>query len=150
MTDPEIKRYLKSGTGEISPEERKRIREIMKKYVSDNGGHSNPSELEADRYAANKTSNRALGSGLDQINELYEKRLREEAKNDMDKYRVKYDKLPGIIKKLGKMLKLDPDQVEKDYNNAIEEWKKQNAEETKLRHEALKDKELRKAEMYKR
>lgn len=75
--DPKVeKQYLhnKKGTKE-EREERDKIREAAKKYEDPDCYHSVAKEFEADRYAANRTSEKDLIDGLKQLYKVSGKKL---------------------------------------------------------------------------
>lgn len=94
-----------------------------KKYEKDNK-HANASEFEADRYAANRTSERAIKKG---VNNMY--RLSKQDKS--------------IKSAIGSGNKDDIKEARKELN-------KGQAVDTKQRSKALKDKDLRGVKLYKK
>lgn len=150
LKDPNVRKILKSKSGEISDSERKKLRDIMKKYSR--GGHSNPSELEADRYGANRTSNMAMASGVAQYQFHANRERKKVAKKGVDD--------------LEKMLKKDPKQKEMydslspngDYvsyvrdsgQKALSKERSEARKELVNRVRALHNKKLQQAKIYKR
>lgn len=150
LKDPGIKKIMQQKSGEISDADRKAVRQIMKKYA--HGGHSNPTELEADRYAANRTSNSALTSGLSQ----YQFHASRTAKKAMNKA---YSDIEDRLKRNPKDKEMyDALTPGGDYLASVKSAGKKNmvmksnAERKELfdRVRALHDKKLQNADMYKR
>lgn len=87
--------------------------------------HGGAEEIEADRFAANRTSEKALKRGLHQI-----------YKKDRAEFEKKYDSIddPNKEKDKNKARRLNSEELKDDYEN---------------RSKALKDEDLRKAKTYK-
>lgn len=152
LRKPVVRLWLISGSKEVPKEVRDEIRETLNQYSL--GGHSCPMELEADRYAANQTSERAMISALKQLGAIefkdYEKDTKEYVKKRLAEDKEFQKNNPHLYPKrnmravhLGYKYK-----VKRDLKKVKHDIK--NDPETKMRIKALKDKKLRNAEIYKR
>ena len=135
MDDPEVKQYLgKKVDNKEFNKLRTRALAVANKYVKGTTNpHWNLMEVEADRYAANKTSESDLRKGL---NKLYKQSSGDASVDRALRAQHKLGYLPfGYTdedRKLAKRLTVAA-----------------NEDERKRRYAALKDPELRKAEIYK-
>lgn len=159
------KEYLNSSTAtelqsKIRADARKAANKLLPKNIPEgiNPSHINANELEADRYAANHTSEKALKRGLRESYKKY--------KNNIDKNisiagKAEYMNRQNIpIEKRNSLKVSKPDRVNAvttDYfgnqTKTVDELKKEsnksNTYDYNLRSKALKDKDLRNAKALK-
>lgn len=151
-----IKRYPKrEGEDKLIDE----LSEYLKKYNETDNNHLSSIEIKADRYAANRTSERAMKTALKR---LLKKANSKDAMANMraacdiadiqnDKQqRIYYDKLSEDEKKkeykeLTKQYKHDMSKYLKKNKDDINDCRKQQKEDYRIRADALKDPYLRKA-----
>ena len=127
-----------------------------KKYADqDNNSHMNVKEIEADRFAASKTSEKALKGGLKDYGKYIssKKEVKREnlSKLEEDLKQSNPDKAELLN---DKKIKTDVEKKfitdHKKYIDAVSKNRKNNYKsDVKKRSEALKDKDLRKASIYK-
>lgn len=107
---------------------RKDMLKIVTKYKSKTNDHVNMQEVEADRYSANRTSEKDIKKG---VNEIYKHAKKDKAIRKSFKGYDIYDVPDDVVK-----------YVRKTQN-------KSGSEDMKVRSKALKDKDLRNSKIYK-
>lgn len=107
---------------------RKDMLKIVTKYKSKTNNHVNMQEVEADRYSANRTSEKDIKKG---VNEIYKHAKKDKAIRKSFKGYDIYDVPDDVVK-----------YVRKTQN-------KSGSEDMKVRSKALKDKDLRNSKIYK-
>ena len=130
--DPDVKKYLSKEKNGPVQSERKQLIKILNKYAK--GGHSDTDEFEADRYAANRTSEKHLKRGL-----------RESYKHLSSDKGIK-EQIDGINAYYGAPIQ---SKDKKNVDNLKKQQNKLMSEDYISRSKALKDKEVRKSKIYK-
>ena len=135
--------YLKD-TSEKDQKRRDSDYQKAKKFEKPNSNHIKAEEFEADRYSANRTSERALKKGLSNYKKLDNKDAdREGERRKREKLeQIKRDVEPGKVRKHYK-------KASKEIDNETKRFKRESEDDFVQRSKALKDKDLRSAKTYK-
>lgn len=141
--------FVKTGTDEEQDRRDKDFEKAKKFSKESKSDHATAIEFEADRFAANRTSERAVKKSIGEV----KKNDRKEASKHFKKRTDAYKGYLSDDVKSGRVSKEDA----KDFRKAIEQDEKEdlkrNEEERKTdfeqRSKALKDKDLRNAKTYK-
>lgn len=125
-----MEEYLKDSKNKDDQSRRNADYKLAKKFEKPNNPHLTAEEFEADRYAANRTSESALKKGIRQI-------YKQDAKN----FNKKYDKIN----------KNNPDKLkDKEERNKARRYEaNQRTEDYEHRSKVLKNKDMRSAKTYK-
>lgn len=126
--------YLsKASKDQVRKDIRKEMIKIAKKYekLDTTGGHANFKEFEADRYAANKTSKKAVKTAI----------------RDYEKHNSK--SMPKTIKATKRMVYDDSPVTTDEVKERRKVSNKMNADDYKTRSKALNDKDLATSKIYK-
>lgn len=128
----------KAGSKEEQDHRNSDFDKANKYSKTENNSHTNAKEFEADRYAANRTSERAIRKGISNLNKLEQKdrdvKVRSIMNNKLNKYRTKSER-KEYTEKVNKVVS--------DANVSLQL-------DTNQRSKALKDNGLRNGTTYKK
>lgn len=135
----DLPKYMsKAGSKEEQDHRNSDFDKANKYSKTENNPHTNAKEFEADRYAANRTSERAIRKGISNLNKLEQKdrdvKVRSIMNNKLNKYRTKSER-KEYTEKVNKVVS--------DANVLLQS-------DTNQRSKALKDNGLRNGTTYKK
>lgn len=149
--------YVKEMTeSQLRSKMRAEMMRVAKRYVNqDKNNHMNIKEIEADRYAANKTSESSLKKGLNDYQKYRSspKEIKRTiiAKTEED-WKEKSPEKANLLsdkKEKAKIEKMMKSGLKKDAKEMSKEQRKYGKEDIAQRGKALKDKQLRDSKAYK-
>lgn len=129
---------------------------VAKKYATqDKNKHMNVNEIEADRYAANKTSEASLKKGLKDYQKYtsspkeIKRNMIAKAEEDWKERNPNKAEILSDKKEKAKIEKMMKSELKNDVRKMSKEQREYNKEDLAQRTKALKDKQLRNSKAYK-